>query len=84
MSMNKTLNDQFDEQQNVPQPLNQPTESELPQLPVSLSDTSSTLSQKHFKQLNTEALLEIEQNQYSESTKKNTKWGTRVFNGTYL
>ena len=59
MSMNKTLNDQFDEQQNVPQPLNQPTESELPQLSVSLSDTSSTLSQKHFKHLNTETLLEI-------------------------
>jgi len=64
----------------------QQTELQQVQQSVSLSDsdTSSTLPQKRFKQLNTEALLEIEQNQYSKSTKKNTKWGTRVFNGTYL
>ena len=28
-------------------------------------------------------VLEIEQNQYSASTRKNTKWGIGVFNGTY-
>jgi hypothetical protein len=33
-----------------------------------------------FKTLN-EDLHQIEQNQYSESTKKNTKWGIGVFNG---
>ncbi|CAC5371797.1 unnamed protein product [Mytilus coruscus] len=34
-----------------------------------------------FKQLDDEALLDIEKNQYSEATKKNTKWGIGVFNG---
>jgi DNA-nicking Smr family endonuclease len=64
----------------------QQTELQQEQQSVSLSvsDTSNTLPQKRFKQLNTEALLEIEHNQYSKSTKKKTKWGTRVFNGTYL
>ena len=64
----------------------QQTELQQVQQSVSLSDsdTSSTLPQKRFNQLNPESLLEIEQNQYCKSTKKNTKWGTRVFNGTYL
>lgn len=34
-----------------------------------------------FKSLNEEDLHQIEQNQYSEATKKNTKWGIRLFNG---
>ncbi|CAC5424288.1 unnamed protein product [Mytilus coruscus] len=35
-----------------------------------------------FKQLDDEALLDIEKNQYSEATKKNTKWGIGVFNAS--
>jgi hypothetical protein len=42
----------------------------------------STTSLGRFKQLDADALLEIEQNQYSAATKKNTKWGIGVFNGT--
>ncbi|CAG2203130.1 unnamed protein product [Mytilus edulis] len=44
--------------------------------PVQDSDNTS----KRFKNLDKETLLEIEQNQYSASTKKNTKWGVGVFN----
>lgn len=37
-----------------------------------------------FKKLKTEDLNAIEENQYSEATKRNTKWGVGVFNGTNI
>ena len=37
-----------------------------------------------FKKLKTEDLVNIESNQYSEATKRNTQWGVRVFNGTNI
>jgi hypothetical protein len=55
-------------QQHEPEP--------VPEQPI------STTSLGRFKQLDANALLEIEQNQYSATTKKNTKWGIGVFNGT--
>jgi hypothetical protein len=47
-------------QQHEPEP--------VPEQPI------STTSLGRFKQLDADALLEIEQNQYSAATKKNTKW----------
>jgi hypothetical protein len=55
-------------QQHEPEP--------VPEQPI------NTTSLGRFKQLDADALLEIEQNQYSAATKKNTKWGIGVFNGT--
>ena len=37
-----------------------------------------------FKKLKTEDLVNIEANQFSEATKRNTQWGVRVFNGTNI
>ena len=55
-------------QQHEPEP--------VPEQPI------NTTSLGRFKQLDADALLEIEQNQYSAATKKNTKWGIGVFKGT--
>ena len=55
-------------QQHEPEP--------VPEQPI------NTTSLGRFKQLDADALLEIEQNQYSAATKRNTKWGIGVFNGT--
>ena len=53
-----------------------------PNLEVPDEQPINTTTLGRFKQLDADALLEIEQNQYSAATKKNTKWGIGVFNGT--
>jgi hypothetical protein len=53
-------------------------------LTISWNETPPQINQQNaarFKTLNEEDLHQIEQNQYSESTKKNTKWSIGVFNG---
>ncbi|XP_062600805.1 uncharacterized protein LOC134262427 [Saccostrea cucullata] len=49
----------------------------LQPLPDSISEVTTA---QRFKTLQEQDLLEIETNQYSNSTKKNTKWGIGVFN----
>ena len=49
--------------------------------PQNQTEKTQQPNQTRFKQLNEEVLLNIETNQYSASTKKNTKWGIGVFNG---
>ena len=50
----------------------------LQPLPDSISEVTTA---QRFKTLQEQDLLEIETNQYSNSTKKNTEWGIGVFNG---
>ena len=52
---------------------------QLNQEPAPIQDSENT--SRRFKTLDKDDLLEIEQNQYSASTKKNTKWEAGVFNG---
>ena len=53
-----------------------------PQSQLHVQAGAISKSASRFKVLDDQQLLEIEQNQYSASTKKNTKWGVCVFIGT--
>ena len=61
-----------------PQPLPRANEQ------VPASNVQENNKPARFRQLYEQGLLTLEQNQYSEATKNNTKWGTSVFNGTFL
>ncbi|CAC5384775.1 unnamed protein product [Mytilus coruscus] len=50
------------------------------QEPALIQDSEKTSNSRRFKNLDKDTLLETEQNQFSASTKKNTKWGDGVFN----
>jgi len=63
-----------------PEPQTLPTANE--QVPASYVQENNKPAR--FRQLDEQGLLTLEQNQYSEATKKNTKWGTSVFNGTFM
>lgn len=68
------------ENQNLPkQPVKSDRDAEQPDKPVIGANAAPS---GRFKKLKTEELEAIEQNQYSEATKRNTQWGVRVFNGT--
>ena len=69
---------QVSAQQHEPEPA-----QHKPNLEVPDEQPISTTTLGLFKQLDANALLAIEQNQYSAATtKKNTNWGIGVFNGT--
>ncbi|XP_062577662.1 uncharacterized protein LOC134239501 [Saccostrea cucullata] len=58
-------------------------EPEPIQNPVSYKETPNE-EKSRFKCLSEKDLLEIERNQYSDATKRNTKWGIGVFNAWCL